>query len=94
MLGHPLDYLQDVITRAKKDLKAGDVLDGIGGFLTYGIAENSPDTRKVCGGMCVDVIVHVYICLHAATCLNNSSSQASRALIRAVDPCCAAFICS
>jgi predicted homoserine dehydrogenase-like protein len=37
--------LQDVITRAKKALKAGEVLDGIGGFLTYGIAENSETTR-------------------------------------------------
>lgn len=31
----------DVITVAKRDLKAGDVLDGIGGFLTYGVLENS-----------------------------------------------------
>jgi predicted homoserine dehydrogenase-like protein len=35
----------DVITRAKRALKAGEVLDGIGGFLTYGIAENSLKTR-------------------------------------------------
>jgi predicted homoserine dehydrogenase-like protein len=38
-----------VITRAKKDLKAGETLDGIGGFLTYGIAENSRATREVRG---------------------------------------------
>jgi predicted homoserine dehydrogenase-like protein len=31
----------DVITVAKRDLKAGDILDGIGGFLTYGVLENS-----------------------------------------------------
>ncbi|WP_138429442.1 NAD(P)H-dependent oxidoreductase [Fodinibius saliphilus] len=31
----------DVITLAKKDLKAGDMLDGIGGFTTYGTLENS-----------------------------------------------------
>ncbi len=31
----------DVITRAKKNLKAGDVLDGIGGFTCYGELEKS-----------------------------------------------------
>jgi predicted homoserine dehydrogenase-like protein len=30
----------DVIASAKVDLKAGDVLDGIGGYLTYGVGEN------------------------------------------------------
>ncbi len=31
----------DVITVAKRDLKAGELLDGIGGFNSYGVAENS-----------------------------------------------------
>jgi predicted homoserine dehydrogenase-like protein len=31
----------DVITQAKRDLKAGEELDGIGGFTTYGAIENS-----------------------------------------------------
>ena len=31
----------DVITAAKRDLKAGEVLDGIGGFTCYGMIENS-----------------------------------------------------
>jgi predicted homoserine dehydrogenase-like protein len=31
----------DVITTAKTDLKAGHVLDGLGGYDTYGLAENS-----------------------------------------------------
>jgi predicted homoserine dehydrogenase-like protein len=31
----------DVVTAAKTDLKAGDVLDGIGGFKTYGLAEKA-----------------------------------------------------
>ena len=31
----------DVITMAKRDLKAGEVLDGIGGFTCYGTLENS-----------------------------------------------------
>lgn len=31
----------DVITMAKRDLKAGEVLDGIGGFTCYGTIENS-----------------------------------------------------
>ncbi|MEM1223319.1 MAG: SAF domain-containing protein, partial [Verrucomicrobiota bacterium] len=37
-----LDTLSvEVTTTAKKDLKAGDVLDGIGGFAAYGECENS-----------------------------------------------------
>lgn len=35
----------DVITIAKRDLKAGEVLDGIGGFTCYGVAENSDVCR-------------------------------------------------
>jgi predicted homoserine dehydrogenase-like protein len=31
----------DVITLAKRDLKAGEILDGIGGFTCYGMAENA-----------------------------------------------------
>lgn len=31
----------DVIAISKKDLKAGEVIDGIGGFCTYGVLENS-----------------------------------------------------
>jgi predicted homoserine dehydrogenase-like protein len=31
----------DVLTMAKRDLKAGEVLDGIGGFMTYGTIDNS-----------------------------------------------------
>jgi predicted homoserine dehydrogenase-like protein len=30
-----------VATFAKKDLKAGDILDGVGGFTTYGVVENT-----------------------------------------------------
>lgn len=30
----------DVITTAKRDLQAGEVIDGLGGYLTYGQAEN------------------------------------------------------
>lgn len=35
----------DVITLAKRDLKAGETLDGIGGFTCYGAAENSEVCR-------------------------------------------------
>lgn len=35
----------DVVATAKKDLQAGEVLDGIGGYMTYGVAENS----DICG---------------------------------------------
>ncbi|MGH7827284.1 MAG: NAD(P)H-dependent oxidoreductase [Candidatus Binatia bacterium] len=31
----------DVVTVAKKDLKAGEMIDGIGGFTCYGVIENS-----------------------------------------------------
>ena len=38
----PLDGpVVDVVATAKTDLRAGEVLDGIGGYLTYGQAENS-----------------------------------------------------
>ena len=36
----------DVITIAKTDLHAGDLIDEIGGFKTYGVCENSDVTRK------------------------------------------------
>lgn len=42
-LGRPV---VDVITLAKRDLKAGEVLDGIGGFTSYGVAENSEVCRS------------------------------------------------
>ena len=35
----------EVITVAKRDLKKGEVLDGIGGFTCYGLLENSDITR-------------------------------------------------
>ncbi|MCY1560658.1 hypothetical protein D9M68_978220 [compost metagenome] len=31
----------DVVATAKVDLKAGQLIDGIGGYMTYGLAENS-----------------------------------------------------
>lgn len=37
-LGAPM---VDVITTAKRDIQAGEVIDGLGGYLTYGQAENS-----------------------------------------------------
>jgi predicted homoserine dehydrogenase-like protein len=40
-LGGPL---VDVITTAKQDLRKGQLLDGIGGFLTYGQCENANTT--------------------------------------------------
>jgi predicted homoserine dehydrogenase-like protein len=35
----------DVVAAAKVDLKAGELLDGLGGYHTYGLAENSAVTR-------------------------------------------------
>jgi predicted homoserine dehydrogenase-like protein len=34
----------DVITLAKRDLQAGETIDGLGGYMTYGQAENAPVT--------------------------------------------------
>jgi predicted homoserine dehydrogenase-like protein len=34
----------EVVTAAKTDLSAGDTLDGIGGYMTYGLAENADVT--------------------------------------------------
>jgi predicted homoserine dehydrogenase-like protein len=34
----------DVVTAAKKNLAAGETIDGIGGYLTYGLAENADVT--------------------------------------------------
>jgi predicted homoserine dehydrogenase-like protein len=36
----------EVITIAKRDLKKGETLDGIGGFTCYGTIDNSPTCRK------------------------------------------------
>jgi predicted homoserine dehydrogenase-like protein len=35
----------DVVATAKTDLKAGDVLDGLGGYMTYGLCENADLTH-------------------------------------------------
>jgi predicted homoserine dehydrogenase-like protein len=38
----PLDHpVVDVVAAAKRDLRAGEVLDGIGFYMTYGLAENA-----------------------------------------------------
>ncbi len=42
-LGRPYT---DVVTMAKRDLKAGETLDGIGGFCTYGNIENAADAMS------------------------------------------------
>lgn len=36
----------DVVATAKRDLKAGEILDGIGEFMTYGLCENSDVVRE------------------------------------------------
>jgi predicted homoserine dehydrogenase-like protein len=36
----------EVITVAKRGLKAGEVLDGVGGFLAYGLIDNVPVCRS------------------------------------------------
>lgn len=38
----------DVVATAKIDLKAGQLIDGIGGYMTYGLAENSQVVNQGC----------------------------------------------
>ena len=40
------DRMTDVFAYAKKDLKAGDHLDGLGGFAAYGLIENMADQKN------------------------------------------------
>jgi predicted homoserine dehydrogenase-like protein len=37
----------EVVAVAKRDLKAGESLDGIGGFCTYGLIENAATARRI-----------------------------------------------
>lgn len=37
----------EVVAVAKRDLKAGDLLDGVGGYCTYGLIENSSTARPM-----------------------------------------------
>ncbi len=37
----------EVVTVAKRDLKAGERLDGVGGFCTYGLIDNTSEARAV-----------------------------------------------
>jgi predicted homoserine dehydrogenase-like protein len=38
--------LVEVVATAKTDLKAGATVDGLGGYMTYGLAENAPTARQ------------------------------------------------
>jgi predicted homoserine dehydrogenase-like protein len=43
----PLDGPRvEVVATAKRDLKAGEVIDGLGGYMSYGLAENAPTARQ------------------------------------------------
>jgi len=37
----------EVITMAKRDMRAGERLDGVGGFAAYGLIDNSPTARSI-----------------------------------------------
>lgn len=39
-------HVVDVVTTAKRDLKAGETLDGIGFYLTYGVGENADVAQR------------------------------------------------
>lgn len=45
--GHPSGFYADVVATAKKDLKAGDMLDGEGGFAVRGALVSAEHSRKV-----------------------------------------------
>ncbi len=36
----------EVVAIAKRDLRAGELLDGVGGFTAYGLIENAPEARR------------------------------------------------
>lgn len=36
----------EVVAAAKRDLAAGETIDGLGGYMTYGLAENAPNARE------------------------------------------------
>jgi predicted homoserine dehydrogenase-like protein len=36
----------EVVATAKRDLQIGETIDGLGGFMTYGLAENAPLARQ------------------------------------------------
>jgi predicted homoserine dehydrogenase-like protein len=38
-------HVMDVVATAKRDLKSGEVIDGIGGYMTYGLCENADVAR-------------------------------------------------
>jgi predicted homoserine dehydrogenase-like protein len=43
----PLDAPRvEVVATAKRALKAGEVMDGLGGYMSYGLAENAPIARQ------------------------------------------------
>ncbi len=42
----PIKPFVDVITTAKTDIKKGETLDSLGGYLTYGLCENTEVARK------------------------------------------------
>jgi predicted homoserine dehydrogenase-like protein len=64
----------DVITMAKKELKAGDVLDGIGGFACYGELEKSEICQKqnlLPMGLAEGCVVKEYIPMDQAISYEN-----------------------
>ena len=47
--GTPTGFTADVVARAKRDLQAGEVLDGEGGYRVYGVLARSEEAMKVGG---------------------------------------------
>ncbi len=47
--GAPVDFLGDVVARAKRDLRAGEALDGEGGYTVYGHLMPAPDSLALQG---------------------------------------------
>ena len=66
----------DVITSAKRDLKTGEVLDGIGGFTCYGLIENNDKKNNGSG---------LPICIANDIIVNNDIKKDDKIYLKDVD---------
>ena len=69
-------FKTNVFSYAKKDLKAGETLDGIGGYTCYGWIENSDENEKSPG---------IPICLADNVTLKNDAVKDEKILLENVN---------
>ncbi len=73
-------FNSDVVATAKKDLKAGEILDGEGGFTIYGKAMPAKDSLSIGGvplGLCNDVKLKRPVAAGASVCWDDIEFDAS-----------------